>query len=382
MPVVLGHEGSGTVAEVGPEVTYARPGEHVVLSFVPSCGRCSYCLRGRQNLCEVRYGLRGNLVDGTKRLHKDGQEICHFNGLSTFGEYAVVPEDALVLVRDDAPLDKLALIGCGVPIGVGAAINTAKVQPGSRVVIGVGGVGLNVVQGAALAGAGMIIAVHIRGTKLEQSLEFGATHLVNAASEDVVARVRDITNGEMAYIPLMPIFAVDILKVGADGQGWLMGIGGVAAKGGNASKTLLIIGGGIMSGVSVAAFALTSVWVGSFALALVLMFVMGVFNTMQNTVLQASMQILVPEHIRGRVMGLYGMTYNIRSLGSMQAGALAGLVTAPFAIAIGGLAVAVFAAGAALTNRDLRRLTGLVRESESAFQSGAESKEPARPAAG
>ena len=258
MPVVLGHEGSGTVAEVGPEVTYARPGEHVVLSFVPSCGRCSYCLRGRQNLCEVRYGLRGNLVDGTKRLHKDGQEICHFNGLSTFGEYAVVPEDALVLVRDDALLDKLALIGCGVPIGVGAAINTAKVQPGSRVVIGVGGVGLNVVQGAAfggpwrldaLAGAGMIIAVHIRGTKLEQSLEFGATHLVNAASEDVVARVRDITNGEMAYIPLMPIFAVDILKVGADGQGWLMGIGGVAAKGGNASKTLLIIGGGIMSGV-------------------------------------------------------------------------------------------------------------------------------------
>ena len=137
-----------------------------------------------------------------------------------------------------------------------------------------------------------------------------------------------------------------------------------------------------MSGVSVAAFALTSVWVGSFALALVLMFVMGVFNTMQNTVLQASMQILVPKHIRGRVMGLYGMTYNIRSLGGMQAGALAGLVTAPFAIAIGGLAVAVFAAGAALTNRDLRRLTGLVRESESAFQSGAESKEPARPAAG
>ncbi len=175
-------------------------------------------------------------------------------------------------------------------------------------------------------------------------------------------------NGVRECLPLppglMPIFAVDILKVGADGQGWLMAIGGVAslmtsiwfaAKGGNASKTLLIIGGGIMSGVSVAAFGLTSVWVGSFALALVLMFVMGVFNTMQNTALQASMQILVPDHIRGRVMGLYGMTYNIRPLGGMQAGALAGLVTAPFAIAIGGLAVAVFAAGAALTNRDLPR---------------------------
>ena len=181
----------------------------------------------------------------------------------------------------------------------------------------------------------------------------------------------------MAYIPLMPIFAVDILKVGADGQGWLMGIGGIgslltsiwfAAKGGEASKTWLIIGGGILSGLSVGAFALTSVWVGSFILALVLMFVVGVFNTMQNTALQASMQVLVPDHIRGRVMGIYGMTYNIRPLGGMQAGALAGLITAPFAIAIGGLAVAVFAVGAALANRDLRRLTGLVQESETALR--------------
>ena len=190
----------------------------------------------------------------------------------------------------------------------------------------------------------------------------------------------------MAYIPLMPIFAVDVLKVGADGQGWLMGVGGVgslmasiwfAVRGGNASKTLLIIGGGIMSGVSVAAFAVTSLWVGSFPLALVLMFVAGVFNTMQNTALQASMQILVPDEIRGRVMGLYGMTYNIRPLGGMQAGALAGLITAPFAIAAGGLAVAVFAVGAALTNRDLRRLTGLVRESEARLDTGGEGE--ARP---
>ena len=199
LPVVLGHEGSGTVEEVGPGVTYAKPGDHVVLSFVPTCGRCSYCVGGRYNLCEVRYRLQGSMVDGTKRLRKGQQEICTFNGLSTFGEYAVVPEDALVLVREDAPLDKLALIGCGVPTGVGAAIHTAKVQPGSRVVvIGLGGVGLNVVQGAALAGAEMIIAVDIRGTKLEHALEFGATHLVNAATDDVTGRVRDITNGEMA----------------------------------------------------------------------------------------------------------------------------------------------------------------------------------------
>jgi MFS family permease len=195
----------------------------------------------------------------------------------------------------------------------------------------------------------------------------------------------------MAYIPLMPIFAVDILQVGADGQGWLMGIGGIgslltsiwfAARGGGTSKTLLIIGGGVMSGVSVVAFALTSLWVGSFALAMILMFIMGVFNTMQNTALQASMQVLVPDHIRGRVMGLYGMTYNIRPLGGMQAGALAGVITAPFSLAIGGLAVAVFAIGALLFNRDLRRLTGLVRESESALSSEDQGQRAAPSAAG
>jgi MFS family permease len=184
----------------------------------------------------------------------------------------------------------------------------------------------------------------------------------------------------MAYIPLMPVFAVDVLQVGADGQGWLMGVGGVgslmtsiwfAAKGSSVSKTLLIIGGGILSGLSVGAFALTSVWVGSFILALALMFVLGVFNTMQNTALQASIQILVPDHIRGRVMGLYGMTYNIRPLGGMQAGALAGLITAPFAVALGGLAVVLFAVAAPLFSRDLRRLTGLVKEAESAFQEDA-----------
>ncbi len=199
VPTVLGHEGAGTVEEVGPGVTYAKPGDHVVLSFVPTCGRCSYCLDGRHNLCNARGELRGGtLLDGTGRLRLGQQEIYHHNGLSTFAEYAVVPEDNLVLVRDDAPLDKLVLIGCGVSTGVGAAIHTAKVRPGSKVVvIGAGGVGLNVIQGAALAGAEMIIAVDIHGPKLELSLEFGATHLINAATDDVTDRVRDITNGEM-----------------------------------------------------------------------------------------------------------------------------------------------------------------------------------------
>jgi len=177
----------------------------------------------------------------------------------------------------------------------------------------------------------------------------------------------------MAYVPLMPLFAVEILKVGATGQGWLLGVGGVgsllttiwfSAKGGTASRSLLIIGGGMMSGISVVAFALTSVWIGSFILALALMFFVGVFNTMQNTALQASMQMLVPDHIRGRVMGIYGMTYNIRPLGGMQAGALAGLITAPFSIAVGGLAVTIFAIGSALASRNVRQMNRLIRDAE------------------
>ena len=177
----------------------------------------------------------------------------------------------------------------------------------------------------------------------------------------------------MAYIPLMPLFAVEVLKVGAAGQGWLLGVGGVssllttiwfAAKGFNASRSLLIIGGGMMSGITVVAFGLTSVWVGSFILALALMFILGIFNTMQNTALQASLQMLVPDHIRGRVMGIYGMTYNIRPLGGMQAGALAGLITAPFSIAVGGLAVAIFAIGSALVSRNVRQMNRLILEAE------------------
>ena len=213
LPVVLGHEGAGIVEETGPDVSYVQPGDHVVLSFVPTCGRCSFCVKGRQNLCEARYQLKGNLLDGTSRLRKGQQAIHHFNGLSTFGEYAVVPEDSLVKVREDAPLDRVALIGCGVPTGVGAVINTAKVRPGSSVVvIGCGGVGLNVVQGAALAGAETIIGVDIHGAKLEQALDFGATHLVNAATDDLLERVRDITKGEMADYAFEVIGSTDAIN--------------------------------------------------------------------------------------------------------------------------------------------------------------------------
>jgi Zn-dependent alcohol dehydrogenase len=153
------------------------------------------------------------MLDGTTRLRNGSQEVHHFNGLSTFGEYAVVPEDSLVKIREDAPLDRMALIGCGVATGVGSVINTAKVKPGSSVVvIGAGGVGLNVIQGAVLAGAEAIIAVDIYGNKLENALQFGATHMVDASGEDVVERVKDITRGEMADYAFEVIGSTDAIN--------------------------------------------------------------------------------------------------------------------------------------------------------------------------
>ena len=169
----------------------------------------------------------------------------------------------------------------------------------------------------------------------------------------------------MAYIALMPVIAVDILQVGAKGQGMLLGVGGVgslitsvwlATRKDAGSKGLLILGGSLMAGLSVATFALISWLIGSFAMALALMFIIGVFTSMSNTSLQSSMQLAVPDALRGRVMGFYGMTYNIRPLGGMQAGALASLITTPLAIAVGGLAVAFFVIGAAFTNRKILHL--------------------------
>jgi MFS family permease len=176
-----------------------------------------------------------------------------------------------------------------------------------------------------------------------------------------------------AYITLMPVFAVDILKVGANGQGLLMGIGGVgslaasvwlASRGNAGPQGLLIIGGSIMGGLSVAAFALAAAYVGSFALVLFLMAAIGVFNTLSNTALQSMIQLMTPDQIRGRVMGFYGMTYNIRPLGAVQAGALAGIITAPLAIAAGGLAVVVFTLLVPLTNRRIRNLDAELEEGE------------------
>ena len=202
-PAVLGHEGAGVVETVGEGVTYVQPGDHVILSFIPSCGQCPYCIAGRPNLCTVgnRAAVRGTLLDGTTRLRKGDQEIYHMTCTSCFAERSVVPESSLVRIRDDMPLDRAALIGCGVMTGVGAVINTAKVQAGSVVaVIGCGGVGLNVVQGASLSGAAKIIAVDVSDFKLELAQQFGATHTVNAATDpDVVGAIRQLSPGGADY---------------------------------------------------------------------------------------------------------------------------------------------------------------------------------------
>ncbi|MBX6378431.1 MAG: Zn-dependent alcohol dehydrogenase [Clostridia bacterium] len=200
LPIVLGHEAAGIVEEVGPDVTDLQPGDHVVLTFLYSCGKCSYCLTGRGHLCPegLRLLTQGTMVDGTTRLRVDGRVAYHMV-VSSFGEYGVLPERCAVKIPSDVPLDKAALVGCGVLTGTGAVLNTAKVEPGSSVVvIGCGGVGLNAIQAAALCGAGKVIAVDVVPRKLEMARQFGATHTVDASQEDPVERVRALTGGDGA----------------------------------------------------------------------------------------------------------------------------------------------------------------------------------------
>lgn len=196
-PIVLGHEGSARVLETGPGVTLVKAGDPVVLSFIPECGSCHYCLSGRSQICDGIVTWRGGLLaDGTTRFKKRGEAVHHFNGVSSFSRYAVVPERAAIPVDPRVPLDKAALIGCAVSTGVGAVIFTAKVTPGSTVaVIGAGGVGLNVIQGAHMVNASRIIAVDVVPGKLAMAREFGATDGVNARDTDAVKEVLELTGG-------------------------------------------------------------------------------------------------------------------------------------------------------------------------------------------
>jgi S-(hydroxymethyl)glutathione dehydrogenase/alcohol dehydrogenase len=202
-PAVLGHEGAGIVEEVGAGVASVRPGDHVIPLYTPECQSCKFCLSGKTNLCSRLREKQGQglMPDGTSRLSHKGKPLHHYMGTSTFAEKTVIPEIALAKIREDAPLEKVCLFGCAVTTGIGAALNTAKVEPGSTVaVFGLGGVGLSVVQGAAIAGADQIIAVDTNPKKFELALQFSATDTLNPADVDDVAQaIIDLTDGGADY---------------------------------------------------------------------------------------------------------------------------------------------------------------------------------------
>ncbi|UOE75813.1 Zn-dependent alcohol dehydrogenase [Parageobacillus thermoglucosidasius] len=198
VPIILGHEGAGVVDAVGEGVTSVKVGDHVVLNWVPSCGKCYYCQIGRPDMCDeaAKISAMGTMFDGTTRFSIGGKAVYQFPLTGTFSEYTVVPERAAIPIRNDVPFELAALVGCSVITGVGAVTNTAKVEPGSTVaVIGAGGVGFNVIQGAALCGAKQIIAIDVLPEKLEMTKTFGATHTINASEEDVISAVLDLTGG-------------------------------------------------------------------------------------------------------------------------------------------------------------------------------------------
>lgn len=203
MPLVMGHEGSGVVTAVGPDVTTVGVGDHVILSWVPACGRCRYCRAGRPAQCSLVATLvapGGVLYDGTSRLSRNGEQIYHFLGVSSFAEEAVVPETGAIAIRKDAPLDVMALIGCGVATGIGAVTHTAKVSQDATVaVIGCGTVGLSCVMGACLSGASRIIAVDVLETKLVAARRFGATETIDASSVDPIEAVKNLEDGGIDY---------------------------------------------------------------------------------------------------------------------------------------------------------------------------------------
>lgn len=203
-PVILGHEGGGIVEEVGEGVTTLQKGDHVIPLYTPECGECKFCTSGKTNLCQKIRATQGKGVmpDGTSRFSKDGKPIYHYMGTSTFAEYTVLPEISLAKVSKEAPLDKVCLLGCGVTTGIGAVLNTAKVEEGSTVaVFGLGGIGLSVIQGAKMAKAGRILAVDLNPDKFELAKKLGATDFVNPKDYDkpIQEVIVDLTEGGVDY---------------------------------------------------------------------------------------------------------------------------------------------------------------------------------------
>ncbi len=206
LPAIGGHEGAGIVEAVGPEVRSVAEGDHVVLSWIPACGRCHWCAIGRENLCETGAGVQVGLqADGTSRHHVRGQDARLMCMLGTFSPYTVVREDSVVKIDDDLPLDKAALVGCGVTTGFGTAVYAAKVGAGDTVVVlGIGGIGANAIQGARVAGASRIIAIDPSPFNREQAGKFGATHMF-ASAEEALEPITEMTRGELANAALVTV---------------------------------------------------------------------------------------------------------------------------------------------------------------------------------
>src|SRR5438045_8344292 len=231
-PIVLGHEGAGVIEEVGEGVTDLKPGDHVVISWVPQCGDCFFCQRGQGNLCSGSDAAlaSGGLLDGTTRLTSAGAPLFQMAASGTFQEHTIIPASGAVKIPDDVDMKVAALIGCGVLTGVGAALNTADIRKGDTVaVVGCGGVGLNVIQGARIAGAGEIIAIDMNETKLQMAKEFGATATVNASQGDPVSQVMSMTEergADVAFevIGLGPTIDQTITMTRRGGQAILVGV--------------------------------------------------------------------------------------------------------------------------------------------------------------
>ena len=203
-PAILGHEGAGVVIDVGPAVKSLKPGDHVIPLYIPECRCCEYCLSGKTNLCQAVRSTQGKGVmpDGTSRFSLNGERLYHYMGTSTFAQYTVLPEISVAKIREDAPFEKVCYIGCGVTTGIGAVINTAKVEPGANVIVfGLGGIGLNVIQGCRMVGANMIVGVDLNPGKKAIAEKFGMTHFVNPkeVEGDLVPYLVALTKGGADY---------------------------------------------------------------------------------------------------------------------------------------------------------------------------------------